>query len=541
MDYKVLYRKYRPQSFSDVSGQDYSMQVLKNAITSDKIAHAYIFTGPRGTGKTSTAKIFAKAINCTDLKDGNPCGHCACCINDNNPDIIEIDAASNNGVDEIRELINNVKIAPSYSKYKVYIIDEVHMLSTSAFNALLLTLEEPPGNVVFILATTDVQNVPVTILSRCQRFDFKPISEEKIFDRLMFICKNENISITDEALKEIAYVANGGLRDALSILDQLSSTKSEISIDDVYQNFGTVSSIKIEGLINSFINGDINNVCLIINEFKENGINYVVLIEKIINKLKELALQSKVGKNSVSFDLIYELIVSLNDCLNSANINLNPYILIELTMIKYMKTDQNYFPGNNFEKKEDEIISREIIEDEKASENENIQEANKDQLLNVMSDQVIEIRVNNCFVKANKQFKADLINIWESFLEQISLSNKSLYSIFVDSSIVLASDEYAVLVDKNDSTCTLINKKLNVISEEFANYTNKNYKFVCLTEEKWNYNMDVFKKNKKDGIIYEYINENDTSIQDDNESESDDNELNVIAEDLFDSSIVEYE
>src|SRR5574344_2967099 len=199
MEYKVLYRKYRPQDFDSVVGQENTTSLLKNAIKDSKISHAYIFTGPRGTGKTSTARIFAKAINCINPHDGNPCNECDFCKSfHNNPDLIEIDAASNNGVDEMRELINNIRIAPVSSKYKVYIIDEFHMLSTSAFNALLLTLEEPPANVVFILATTDIQNVPITVLSRCQRFDFKLISTNKIIERLKYVCNKEKINITDD-------------------------------------------------------------------------------------------------------------------------------------------------------------------------------------------------------------------------------------------------------------------------------------------------------------------------------------------------------
>ena len=195
MDYKVLYRKYRPKDFSNIIGQDYMVSILKNSINNHKISHAYIFSGPRGTGKTSTAKVFARAINCLNPTENGPCNECEVCTNIENTDIIEIDAASNNGVDEIRELINNIKLAPAYSKYKVYIIDEVHMLSASAFNALLLTLEEPPKNVVFILATTNIEAVPITILSRCQRFDFRKISKEAIVERLKVITGIEKIAI----------------------------------------------------------------------------------------------------------------------------------------------------------------------------------------------------------------------------------------------------------------------------------------------------------------------------------------------------------
>ncbi len=207
MNYKVLYRKYRPDDFDNLVGQDAVKTILQNSIINNKIAHAYIFAGPRGTGKTSAAKIFAKIINCLDNKNGKACGKCINCENfATNTDIIEIDAASNNGVDQIREITNNVKLAPTMSKYKVYIIDEVHMLSQSAFNALLLTLEEPPQHVIFILATTNIESVPITILSRCQRFDFKKINNEEIVKRLEYVVKEEKIKIDAEALEEIAYI-----------------------------------------------------------------------------------------------------------------------------------------------------------------------------------------------------------------------------------------------------------------------------------------------------------------------------------------------
>ena len=230
MAYQALYRKWRPRTFDSVVGQEAITDTLKNAIIRNKVSHAFLFAGPRGTGKTSCAKIFAKALNCLNLQDGEPCNECENCKAADSgamPDIIEIDAASNNGVDEIREIRDKVKYAPTQGKYKVYIIDEVHMLSIGAFNALLKTLEEPPEHVVFILATTELQKVPATIISRTQRYNFKRISKQNLVDRMKFILEQENIPYEDSALQVIAQVADGGMRDSLSILDQLLSFEKE--------------------------------------------------------------------------------------------------------------------------------------------------------------------------------------------------------------------------------------------------------------------------------------------------------------------------
>ena len=237
MSYLALYRKYRPVDFDNVYGQEEVVTVIKNAINNNMVSHAYLFCGPRGTGKTTIAKIIARMVNCENLIDGKPCGKCYNCINFlNSNDIVEIDADSNNGVDEIRELRDKINLVPSNAKYKVYIIDEVHMLTTQAFNALLKTLEEPPAHVIFILATTEPHKIPLTIASRCQKFRFTKINSKKIVDRLREIAKLENIAIDEDALYEIARISDGGMRDAINFLDQLVAYDNKvITLDDIYK------------------------------------------------------------------------------------------------------------------------------------------------------------------------------------------------------------------------------------------------------------------------------------------------------------------
>lgn len=293
MAYQALYRKYRPQTFSDVVGQEHITQTLKNELANGKTVHAYLFTGTRGTGKTSCAKILANAVNCLDSKNGDPCLECESCkaiLKDENTDIVEIDAASNNGVENIRELKERISFAPASSKYRVYIIDEVHMLSIGAFNALLKTLEEPPKHVIFILATTEVHKLPATILSRCQRFDFRRIETSKICERLQFVAQNEGLSLTDNAATLIASAADGGMRDALSILDLCASSSKNIdehTVESVCAMAGNDYLLELADLIKQ---NDTENALLMLDKLHNSSVDMLRLLGELIAHFRDLMI-----------------------------------------------------------------------------------------------------------------------------------------------------------------------------------------------------------------------------------------------------------
>ena len=303
MAYQALYRKYRPENFEGVAGQKAIVQTLNNAIKQNKIAHAYLFCGPRGTGKTSIAKIFAKMLNCENHSE-SPCGHCQNCIDfqkGTHPDVIEIDAASNNGVDEVRNLIEKVKYAPIEGKYKVYIIDEVHMMSTGAFNALLKTIEEPPTHVVFIFATTEPHKVLPTIISRCQRYDFHKVSVQDMKERLNYIVNQENIHVEDNVIETIARLADGGMRDALSILDQcIAYAQNHITLHDIHEIYGIISMEEKSLLIENIIHGNSVDLVHQIENLSEKGID----IRRLTNDLIELIKESLIYSFTKASDLV---------------------------------------------------------------------------------------------------------------------------------------------------------------------------------------------------------------------------------------------
>ena len=538
MDYQVLYRKYRPHDFDSLVGQEYTKKLLKNSVINNKFAHAYIFTGPRGTGKTSSAKIFAKAINCLHPVDGNPCNKCQNCVNfESSPDIIELDAASNNGVDDIREIINNVRLAPSSMKIKVYIIDEFHMLSTSAFNALLLTLEEPPKDVVFILATTDIQSVPITVLSRCQRFDFKPISIQDIEDRLKYVCTEEKLNVTDDAIKEIAMMSNGGLRDALSILDQVASNGEEIDVQNVIANFGGISNKKINQLLDYYETNSVSELIDYINEIKNDGIDIKILIDKLVTRIKNILIDIKLDNynGKLDFDNLYNLVFELNKLLTGERNGANYYDLLEIVFLKYI----NYFPGNNFvdkksiklsESKKDPaiiktaeekpIMSAPVVEQSIISQENQVQEKNK----NIEFD--IDIRINNTFVNAKKEFLNNLKSKWNDFVIYESNANKAMLSYLADTNIVAASDKYAIVTNNLDITNDLINQNIKYLEKDFNLFFNGSYYLVAISPKKWEQERNKYINNIKNGYKYEII-DNDIIIKEDK------SELEKIANEIF--------
>ncbi|MGL5693724.1 MAG: DNA polymerase III subunit gamma/tau, partial [Peptostreptococcaceae bacterium] len=350
-------RVYRPRKFEDVVGQEHITKTLKNQIENNNIGHAYVFSGTRGTGKTSTAKIFARAVNCLDSLDQEPCNECEICkdiLNDNIMDVVEIDAASNNSVDDIRELRESVKYSPTKAKYKVYIIDEVHMLSQGAFNALLKTLEEPPSYVIFILATTEPHKIPATILSRCQRFDFKRVTVKDITSRMQRICKEEDIEVEDKALNLIARNSQGALRDALSILDQcMSFGDNKIEYKNVVELLGTVNIEQLFDLAQYIINQDTKESLKILNEFIIWGKDIRNLINDLIDHFRNIMI-CKVSTDldeiiSLPEEIIDQLkaqseTVNNNDLIRILNIlsttqdNIknasNPRVVAEITMMK---------------------------------------------------------------------------------------------------------------------------------------------------------------------------------------------------------------
>ena len=548
--YQALYRKYRPKTFDEVAGQEVVVKTLKNSVINNKINHAYLFAGPRGCGKTTIAKIFAKLVNCENSSNGIPCNKCVCCTqsNEQNMDVIEMDAASNNGVDEIREINNKVKLAPTLGKYKIYIIDEVHMLTIGAFNALLKTLEEPPAHVIFILATTDPHKVPITILSRCQRFDLKKISDEQIYNRLKYICDNENIKIEEDAIFEIARLGDGSLRDAISILDQVVAyTNETITLNDIHEVNGTISQENVFELINCAVNNNLTGVINKINEYSNRGKSIVKITEEIILFLRNSILFKTTSdfvedkKNiyreitkKVSTKKMLEYISIMNESLLDMKKFSNPKMILELAFIKLLDKKEFNDKKNEgeekvIEKKESSIkkdldknskINDQNIEEETLNQNDKILEKKiiKVEIDNKLNEQIlqelndfVEIRVNNTLSKFSKKETLEFKNTLKKIMDYVMDEKYNIYATMIlDGELKAVSDEYAIFTYATSHLSNLFNENIinieNLINEIF----NKHYKVVAVDLEKWNIIKEDFNSKKRK---FEYKTE-EISIED---------------------------
>ncbi len=535
MEYLALYRKYRPKELEEVVGQSEIKKILASSVKNGTISHAYLFSGPRGTGKTTMAKILAKMVNCLDPVDGNACNKCESCLNIlNSNDVIEIDAASNNGVDEIRELREKANLVPSNAKYKVYIIDEVHMLTTQAFNALLKTLEEPPKHVIFVLATTEYYKIPLTITSRCQKFQFNKISIDGIVHRLKEIAKLEKIKITDDALLEIAKISDGGMRDSINFLDQLRSfTSDKITINDVYDVCGNVSSVEMVKLLTAMHDNDVK----LVNEFFENmdktGKNYGKFLENFVGFLKDIILYSKdVNSEYIKSDIdslkqidslfslkeIFCIIENVNLLMDRLkNVSRQSVVVITsflLIMDKLTNGINTILPVNEEKKEEEteydmafEFTSKEKnvdSQDDTVSKVKSTEEdVNESELEDERDSENREIIINNAFAVANKDIKNSLQEKYANLGDYLTDKKYNVAaSTLVDVKIEVAGEKYIIFSAQNDAVVDKINSNYKLCYDLLAKVFGSEYNFVVLNYEEWNKYKDEYVANFRNGKKY---------------------------------------
>ena len=558
MAYQALYRKYRPNTFDDFIDQDSIKKILVNSIKNNKISHAYLFSGPRGIGKTSMAKIFAKAINCENFnKKDDVCNKCEHCLDAENGsvDIIEIDAASNNGVDQIRDLRNKISIVPTHLNYKVYIIDEVHMLTNSAFNALLKTLEEPPSYVVFILATTEFYEVPETIVSRCQCYNFGRISLKSLEERLKYIAKKEKIDIEDDAVTEIAQYANGGLRDAISMLDKIRSFTNEKITVDLFKNInGMVSQQEINLFYESIFNKDVNKILDIINKINETGYDFKNFIERVMTLTRDNIVDYYINKKEIigTINDNVELVTILNDILNRLKEAINPMVIVQVFILKFIENNNNLVdkPIEKEEKiiareiispkkevKKEDIIQESVVEQQKEEVKEEIKEKpkakSKKQEITV-NEEVKKIRINNALATANKSYKNEVVKLWKD-LDKYFMDDKfsKVAQLLSDTEPMVVGTEYMILTSPTDGVMSNLYANLLPI-EEFVKEIYHLMKIVVVSNEESETIKNKYVSDMKNKIVYEVLEEHDKLV---NET----SDLINQAIDLFGSDLVDIE
>lgn len=519
--YQALYRKYRPSEFEDVVGQDVIVNTLKNAVIYNHISHAYLFSGPRGTGKTTIAKIFARAVNCLEPKDGLSCGKCKNCLYSFSKecmDIIEIDAASNNGVDEIRELRNKVNILPTELKYKVYIIDEVHMLSIGAFNALLKTIEEPPSHVIFILATTDPQKIPATIISRCQWYAFKKIDNEDIVKRLQYIVGKENIKIDDTVLEKIAEASDGGLRDAIGLLDKLRAYATDnISLNDFYEINGQINDIELQEFEKTIFENNIKDTLYKIEKYYQDGKNLVQILKQLMLLMKNQLFDYYVNSSSLITE--ENILVNFLNLLNNEMVNIKKSddvkLSIEITLLHYM--------DNNVKTKVDVPLKKEKPETVKEGkslslEDKNINEQKTNTSVNNNLNfsefkKLMQVRAKNTMIEALKteltkeQNNLSVFNGYTFDQENGYLACELLDGTVRASSInsVILSYDYESMVEK-------MANHLNNLINFYNKISNNNKTISLITNEEWNNLKNEYMSLRKSGKQFAYQEEPNLNI-----------------------------
>ncbi|MBS6510032.1 MAG: DNA polymerase III subunit gamma/tau [Paraclostridium bifermentans] len=523
--HKALYRAYRPQTFKDVVGQEHIIRTLKNQIQNNNVGHAYLFCGTRGTGKTSTAKIFARALNCQNSVDEEPCNECEVCkdiLSDNIMDVIEIDAASNNSVDDIREIRENVKYTPAKCKYKVYIIDEVHMLSQGAFNALLKTLEEPPSYVIFILATTEPHKIPATILSRCQRFDFKRVTVKDMSTRMKEICDDVNVVVDDRALNLIARNSQGALRDALSILDQcMSFSENDIEYKDVVDLLGTVNIEQLFEMAEYVIKEDTKKCLEILNEFVVWGKDIKNLIDDLIDHFRNLMVckvssdldeiislpeeiveQLKAQASTIEVNDIIRILNILSTTQDAIKVSSNPRVLAEVSIMKLSQP--------MFDESKESLLKRisnleEVIKSGKININNNVEIESKKETKETSEKNEVEAE-EEVFYEEVKSEDVELIEkSWENILTHIKKDkNMPVYAILREAKEfnVSANNLYIVFDDNFAFAKNKLSdeKTRNYIESVIREILNRSFGIkIILKSESKNIKLEIEKEQKDKG------------------------------------------